>query len=176
MGKWRNDGEDLNDARTPQDHDRFFSGKGLPAARLAAERRLAHAWEEPLEASLALAHLLKHVMIDGPAFITSAPLVSVITGAHKDSTRRFDIFVECTDPSLAPLVVWLAASWLPAALDGTPLDGAGRPALDLVRVLYQKRPEPLPVEDLAAQLGPILPSRRTTARATTRPLVQGRSF
>lgn len=111
------------------------------------------AGHEPLEVSLALAHLLEHVLIDALAFITSAPLVSGITGAHKDSTRRFDIFVECSDPSLAPLVVWLAVSWLSASLDGTPLDGAGRPALDVVRVLYQKRPEPLPVEDLAAQLG-----------------------
>ena len=108
---------------------------------------------EPIEVSLALAHLLEHVLIDALAFITSAPLVSGITGAHKDSARRFDIFVECPDPSLAPLVVRLAVSWISALLDGTSLDGAGRPTLELVRVLYQKRSEPLPIEKMAEQLG-----------------------
>jgi len=107
----------------------------------------------PIEVSLALAHLLEHVLIDALAFITSTPRVSGLTGAHKNSTQRFDIFVECSDASLAPFVVWLAVSWVSAALDGTPLDGAGRPALEVVRALYQKRAEPLPIEDLAAHLG-----------------------
>ena len=108
--------------------------------------------QEPIEASLALAHLLEHVMIDTLASITSAPLLSGITGAHRDSARRFDIFVECPDPSLAPLVVRLAVSWISASLDGTSLDGGGRLTLELLHFLYERRSEGVAMEEIARHL------------------------
>ena len=108
--------------------------------------------QEHIEAALALAHLLEHVMIDTLAAITSAPLLSGITGAHRDSARRFDIFVECPDPSLAPLVVRLSVSWISASLDGTSLDGGGRLTLELVHLLYERRSEGLAPQEIARHL------------------------
>jgi len=109
--------------------------------------------KEPIEASLALAHLLEHVLIDTLAFITSSPLLSGITGARRDSAQRFDIFVECPDPSLAPLIVRLAVSWISELLGGTPIDGGGRLTLDLVHFLYQRRSEGLAMKEIAQHLG-----------------------
>ena len=108
---------------------------------------------EPVEASLALAHLLEHVLIDAMAFIISAPLLSGITGALEDSAQRFDIFVECPDPSVAPVTVRLAVSWISALLEGTSLDGKGRRALELVHLLYERRSEGLGLEEIAQNLG-----------------------
>jgi hypothetical protein len=109
--------------------------------------------QAPIEASLALAHLLEHVLIDAMAFIVSAPLLSGITGALEDSEQRFDIFVECPDPSVAPVTVRLAVSWVSALLEGTSLDGRGRQALELVHLLYERRSEGLPVEEIVQNLG-----------------------
>ena len=93
---------------------------------------------EPIEIPLALAHLLEHLMIDAVAALTGEPLVSGATGARWDSRRRFDIFVECPDDALAPLVVRLSVDWMRAAIAGRRLDGTGRPALELAQDLYAR--------------------------------------
>lgn len=112
----------------------------------------ARAGQEPIEASLALAHLLEHVLIDMIAYVMSAPRLSGITGAHRDSLRRFDIFVECPDPAVAPLLARLAVSWIAALLGGESVDGGGRETLELAHLLYCRRPEGLALEEIARQL------------------------
>ncbi|MFQ5670014.1 MAG: hypothetical protein ACE5HD_05785 [Acidobacteriota bacterium] len=92
-----------------------------------------------LEASLALAHLIEHVMIDVISFITSSHRVSGVTGAPWDSNRPLDLFVECPDLSLASLSIHLAMTWLLALLEGHSLNGCGRPTLELARHLYRNR-------------------------------------
>ena len=108
---------------------------------------------EPIEAALALAHLLEHVLIDTLAYITSATRLSGITGAHRTSRRRFDIFVECPDPMVTTLVTRLALSWIAGSLGATSLNGRGRVSLELVRLLYLDRSRGVLLEDMTDHLG-----------------------
>jgi hypothetical protein len=94
---------------------------------------------EALEASLALAHLLEHVMIDSIAFVTDALSVSGITGAHADSRDTFDIFVECSEPVVAKLASDLGRSWMETLMVGGRLDRSPRATLELARFLYRNR-------------------------------------
>ena len=66
---------------------------------------------------------------------------------------RFDIFVECPDPAVGPLLVRLAVSWISTLLDGSSVDGGGRDTLELVHLLYRRRPEGLAMEEISRQLG-----------------------
>lgn len=91
-----------------------------------------------IELPLALAHLLEHLMIDTVATLTGEVLVSGATGARWDSRQRFDIFVECSDVAVAPLVVRLSVSWMQAVMAGRRLDGAGPPALELAHRIYAR--------------------------------------
>ncbi len=122
--------------------------RGPHAYRLFAE---TPGGQEPLEAPLALAHLLEHLFIDMVAFVSELPSVSGITGARRDATNRFDVFVECPLRSLARLVVGCGTAWMTALVAGAPLDGDPRALLELARLLYRHQPRELDAE-LAARL------------------------
>lgn len=106
-----------------------------------------------LEASLALAHLIEHVMIDNVAYLTDARTISGVTGALKESKVRFDVFVECPDPYVGPLATHLALGWTRALLKGKGLNGRGRPTLDLGRYLYRRHPAAVNVTSASKDLG-----------------------
>ena len=103
---------------------------------LDGRRREADVEVTGIELPLAVAHLLEHLMIDMVATLTGESLISGATGARWDSRQRFDIFVECPDVAVAPLVVRLSVSWMKAMLAGRELDGTGRPALELAQQIY----------------------------------------
>ncbi len=109
--------------------------------------------EPPIEAPLALAHLLEHVVIDAISFITDEPVVSGATAALKDSLNQFDIFVESPDAAVASLTVGLARGWITAIVGGASPDGAGRMTLELSRQLYRSRPRPVEVCAIVRGLG-----------------------
>ncbi len=91
------------------------------------------------EPSLALAHVLEHLIIDAVSFLTGAPIVSGATGALRGVPHRYDVFVECPDPALARLVVALPLSWLSSLAAGGSLDGEGWTTLVVARHLYLRR-------------------------------------
>jgi hypothetical protein len=108
---------------------------------------------EQVEAGLALAHLIEHVVIDAVAFLTGADSISGVTGALSGFGDRYDIYVECPEPIAALLAVLLALHWVQALASGQSLDGTGRPALQVARLLYQRRPSALDADHAAAALG-----------------------
>jgi hypothetical protein len=130
--------------------------RGHPEYRILTRRsgrsRKRSRSAEPFDMPLALAHLLEHLMIDAIAWVTGETLISGATGARRDSPQRFDIFVECPDPVIASFAVQLSHSWMNTLLRGKLLDGTGRPTLQLAQTLYQGRPGPLAVADLAARI------------------------
>lgn len=96
--------------------------------------------EPAIEAALALAHLVEHVILDTVSFVTGAPTVSGVTGAHRGRRNRFDVFVECATPAVARLASGLALHWTRALLAREALDGMGRPVLALARYLFLHHP------------------------------------
>lgn len=106
-----------------------------------------------IEAPLALAHLLEHVVIDAIAFITDEPLISGATAALSRSFHEFDLFVESPDPLIARLTAELARSWITEIARGAGLDGAHRLALDLCRRLYRAHPGPVEIDVAARPAG-----------------------
>jgi hypothetical protein len=108
---------------------------------------------EPYEAGLALSHLFEHVLIDSVAFLTDEARVSGVTGAHRRSTRRFDVFVECSDPKVGPVVVALAMEWVGALVASRTPEGGGRTALEVARELYHRRPKAFGLAELSKFLG-----------------------
>ncbi len=105
------------------------------------------------EAPLALAHLVEHLIIDVVGYVAGPRKVAGVTGAPVDSTDTFDIFVECDDLALAAVGVPLALAWVRHEVEGTPLDGAGPPALELARDLYQARPDTVNAAEARVRLG-----------------------
>ena len=104
-----------------------------------------------LEAGLALAHLMEHVMIDVVAFVSNPGRVSGATGAHRDATDHYDVFVECEHPVVADLAVKLALTWFENLETG--LDRERRDALEAAQELYLRRPLDISVEEAAALRG-----------------------
>lgn len=105
--------------------------------------------ESEIEAGLALAHLIEHIMIDAVAYVASETRVSGVTGAHRDCTRRFDVFVECPDRAIGSVAVTLALCWADLLARGESPDGQGRIALALARHLYLTRPAAINLVDAA---------------------------
>lgn len=91
------------------------------------------------EPGLALAHVLEHLIIDAVAFLTGAAVVSGATGALRSPRDWYDVFVECPDPGIAPLVVALPLSWLSSMIAGGSVDGEGQTTLVVARHLYLRR-------------------------------------
>jgi hypothetical protein len=104
-----------------------------------------------LEAGLALAHLMEHVMIDVVAFVSNPGRVSGATGARRDANDRYDVFVECEHPAVADLAVELALTWV--ADRGTDLDRERKAALEAAQELYVRHPLDISVEEAAALRG-----------------------
>ena len=104
-----------------------------------------------LEAGLALAHLMEHVMIDVVAFVSNPGRVSGATGAHRDASDRYDVFVECEHPVVADLAVELARAWVEDL--ETDLDRERKAALEAAQELYVRRPLDISVEETAALRG-----------------------
>ena len=104
-----------------------------------------------LEPGLALAHLMEHVMIDVVAFVSSPGRVSGATGAHRETSDRYDVFVECEHPVVADLAVELAFTWVEDL--GTDLDRERKTALEAAHELYLRRPLDISVEEAAALRG-----------------------
>ncbi len=117
------------------------SGAGIPGGGAAAA----------IEPSLALAHLAEHLLIDIFAHVAEVARVSGATGAWRDSTNRFDIFVECPDPALARLGTHLAVRWILSS--NSDRTGFGRRRLlDLGQLLFALRPRAVCAEQVAAAL------------------------
>ena len=106
----------------------------------------------PIDTNLALAHLIEHVMIDTVAFVTDAESVSGVTGAHTNSTHRFDIFVECPDESVVALASYVGIAWITSLLRGESVDETNRTALELARYLYRQQPRAATVSRAAHDL------------------------
>ena len=106
----------------------------------------------PIEANLALAHLIEHVMIDTIAFVTDAESVSGITGAHTNSDYRFDIFVECPDESVLALAGYVGITWIASLLRGEGVNEVSHAALALARFLYWHQPRAVSVRCAAQHL------------------------
>jgi hypothetical protein len=104
------------------------------------------------EPALALAHLIEHVMIDAIVFVTGAPRVSGVTGAHRGRKRRFDVIVECPSLPLAHLATAVALHWVHVLTRHGSPDGLGRPVLELARWLYRVHPSPADATDAARRL------------------------
>ncbi len=122
---------------------------------LAAPRRTGGGNGDPrggFEAALALAHLFEHAMIDAVAFVTEARTVSGATGAHAETRRRFDVFVECPAPEIGPAIVHVVLAWIAALSSGTPLNGNGRGLLEVVRRLHRRAERGLGVAATARDL------------------------
>jgi hypothetical protein len=114
------------------------------------------------EPALALAHLIEHVMIDAVVFVTGAPCVSGVTGAHRGRRRRFDVIVECPSLPVARLASAVALHWVHVLTRHGSPDGLGRPVLELARWLYRVHPSPADATDAA--LGVDADARDTAER------------
>ena len=106
-----------------------------------------------VEAALALSHLVEHVLVDIIAFVTGAPIISGVTGARKESSNHFDVFVECPDPLVARLALRLVLSWFSKLLEGKRLGSESGPILELARHVYSRRPEVVRPDRAARELG-----------------------
>jgi|GEM_PF-2286349 len=86
--------------------------------RPARAAKASMAAVESYDASLALAHLLEHALIDFLCEVTGESTCSGVTGAHRGDAPRFDLMVECGDFALGCCCLALALSWSLAALQG----------------------------------------------------------
>jgi hypothetical protein len=107
----------------------------------------------PVEPALALAHLIEHVMIDAVAHVTAASAVSGITGARRESTRRFDVFVECRDPAVGALAWHLGVAWTSTLLRGEVVDRRETRILDVARSIYRSGARAFEAHRVAADAG-----------------------
>lgn len=106
-----------------------------------------------VEPGLALAHLIEHVMIDAVAFVTGLERVSGVTGAHQDSERRFDVYVECPDYPVCLLARYVGIAWVLTLLRRGSLDPAGARTLPVARLVYNLRPRSLDPGRAAGEVG-----------------------
>lgn len=106
-----------------------------------------------VEPGLALAHLIEHVMIDAVAFVTGLQRVSGVTGAHQDSERRFDVYVECPDYPVSLLARYVGISWVLTLLQRGSLDSAGAQTLRVARLIYNLGPRTLDPSLVAVEVG-----------------------
>ena len=90
------------------------------AADGAAREAAADVRPQPLDARLALAHLIEHAVIDFESAITRATRISGVTGARRSPPGRFDLMVECPDPAVGRLCLALAVLSLTGAADARP--------------------------------------------------------
>ncbi len=135
----------LHECRGPaQYHVRRFSVEG--EARPTGARA-------DIEAAMVLAHLIEHAMIDAVAFITRERIVSGVTGALRDSSNQFDVFVECPDRRVASLAARLAISWVRTLVGGGRPRRSARPTLELARTLWRARPHALALPRVARDTG-----------------------
>ena len=106
-----------------------------------------------VEPGLALAHLIEHVMIDAVAFVTGLKRVSGVTGAHQNSTRRFDVYVECPDYPICLLARYVGIAWVLTLLQRGSLDSAGARTLPVARLIYNLSPGSLDPTRAAGEAG-----------------------
>lgn len=106
-----------------------------------------------VEPSLALAHLIEHVMIDAVAFVTGLERVSGVTGAHQNSERRFDVYVESPDYPVGLLARYVGIAWVLTLLQRGSLDSAGARTLPVARLIYNLRPNSLDPSRAAEEVG-----------------------
>ena len=96
----------------------------------------APAGGEPYDGRLALAHLLEHAVIDFQCAITDAERCSGITAAHRSTSGRFDLMVECQEERIGRCCLALAVAWLTRAANGESLGTAEREVLIAARVFH----------------------------------------
>ena len=106
-----------------------------------------------IEPSLALAHLIEHAMIEAVAFLTDSEKVSGVTGAHRYSVRRFDVYVECPDHTVGLLARYVGITWILSLLRRGSFDRAESLALQGAKLLYNRRPDSLEPAHAAEVLG-----------------------
>ena len=106
-----------------------------------------------VEPGLALAHLIEHVMIDAVAFVTGLQRVSGVTGAHQNSERRFDVYVECPEYPVCLLARYVGISWVLTLLQRGSLDSAGAQTLPVARLIYNLGSRSLDPRRAAVEVG-----------------------
>jgi hypothetical protein len=106
-----------------------------------------------IEAPLALAHTLEHVMIDTIACVTRAPSISGVTAAFPGCDELFDLFVECPDPLLARLATHVALVDVVDLLDADTAPMPLLPLLELARDCYESGSRPIDPLRSARRLG-----------------------
>lgn len=103
----------------------------------ARTRRPRPAGREPLDARLALAHLIEHAVIDYQSRITRERRISGLTGARRDRPDRFDLMVECREPAVGRLCLALAVWTLTGAAAGRPPGPREKDLLSTARLAYR---------------------------------------
>jgi hypothetical protein len=93
---------------------------------------------EPFNPRLALAHLIEHAVIDFQCVITDEKRCSGVTAEHRRHPGRFDLLIECRDPSVGRLSLALALSWLTASIQSEHLGAAEREILEAARLVYRR--------------------------------------
>jgi len=106
-----------------------FASKGRPGARLPTDT---------FNPRLALAHLIEHAVIDFQCVITDEKRCSGVTAEYRGHPGRFDLMIECRDPSVGRLSLALALAWLPAAIQSDHLGAAEREILEAARLVYRR--------------------------------------
>jgi len=110
-----------------------------------------------IDAAVALAHTIEHVMIDAISFVTGAPIISGVTAALRDSEDLFDVIVECPDPIVGRLAIHVSLFWIMPLLRSGSADPLAKPLLELARTLYNQQPRSLDSAAAASSLGLPLP-------------------
>ncbi len=93
---------------------------------------------ETFNPRLALAHLIEHTVIDFQCVITDEKRCSGVTAEYRKHPGRFDLMIECRDPSVGRLSLALALAWLTAAIQSLHLGAAEREILEAARLVYRR--------------------------------------
>lgn len=100
-----------------------------------------------------VAHLVEHVIVDLQCAITSMSRCSGVTCGHRDPEHRFDLFVECNNPTVGAFSTHFA-TFLVASMFGKPrLSLRYRDIVDAARLVTTASDAPRDGKVLAARLG-----------------------
>ncbi len=117
---------------------------------------------------LPVAHLIEHVAIDLMVAASGTTRCSGATCAYRDRWDRFDIFLECDDPSLGSAVAILAAASVRDLCSGIDRLAIHARCRDLLFLITSTGRRSLAPEDVASALEWNLAGARETLEATVR--------
>jgi hypothetical protein len=104
-----------------------------------SRRRAPEAPARRVECPLALAHLIEHAIIEFICTICDMPRCSGATAARFSPPGRFDVLVECADPSVGRCCLALATAWLTLAVQGQALGPLEADVLAAARLAHDRR-------------------------------------